>query len=99
MTTHLIQQQLPVLYLHVFVFDLLTGGDAVGDVQVDELRRQVYSRGQPADINRTDVMVCSMADQKKTELCFLVGAEVAEVEEHYVKRHHETKHRDTLRKG
>lgn len=25
--------------LHVFVFDLLTGGDAVGDVEVDELWR------------------------------------------------------------
>lgn len=36
-------------YLHVLVFDLLTGGDAVGDVQVDELRRQIYSCGQPED--------------------------------------------------
>ena len=27
------------IYLHVLVFDLLTGGDAVGDVEVDELWR------------------------------------------------------------
>lgn len=38
-----------LLYLHVFVFDLLAGGDAVGDVQVDELWRQVHSCGQPED--------------------------------------------------
>lgn len=35
------------VYLHVLVFDLLTGGDAVGDVQVDELWRKVHSRRQP----------------------------------------------------
>lgn len=52
-----------VLYLHVFVFDLLAGGDAVGDVQVDELWRQVYSCGQPADINRIDFTVCSISEQ------------------------------------
>lgn len=40
-----------VLYLHVFVFDLLTGGDAVRDVEVDKLRRQIHSCGQPADKN------------------------------------------------
>ena len=34
-------------YLPVLVLDLLTRGDTVGDVQVDELRRQVHSRGQP----------------------------------------------------
>lgn len=33
-------------YLHVLVFDLLTGGDAVGDVEVDELWGQVHSCGQ-----------------------------------------------------
>lgn len=37
------------LYLHVFVFDLLTGGDAIGDVKVDELWREVDSCGQPVE--------------------------------------------------
>lgn len=34
------------MYLHVLVFDLLTRGDAVGDVEVDELWGEVYSCGQ-----------------------------------------------------
>lgn len=34
------------VYLHVLVFDLFTRGDAVGDVEVDELWGEVYSRGQ-----------------------------------------------------
>lgn len=37
------------VYLHVLVFDLLTGGNTVGDVQVDELWRQIYSCSQPEE--------------------------------------------------
>lgn len=58
-------RQCPLLYLHVFVFDLLAGGDAVGDVEVDELWRQVYSRGQPADINPLILWSARALNKKK----------------------------------
>ena len=38
--------------LHVAVPDRLTGGHAVGDVQVDKLRRQLHRRRQPAGNQR-----------------------------------------------
>lgn len=46
------------LYLHVFVFDLLTGGDAVGDVEVDELWGEVDSCGQPDKRKNMKFKVC-----------------------------------------
>lgn len=45
------------LYLHVLVFDLLTSRDAVGDVEVDELWRQVHSCGQPEGVGGTESSV------------------------------------------
>jgi len=49
----------PCVYLHVFVFDLLTCGDAVGDVEMDELRRKIYCCRQPTFQHTHHVMSAS----------------------------------------
>lgn len=56
-------------YLHVFVFDLLAGGDTVGDVEMDELWRQVHSGGQPGDTFTTQVSDFSLHCPQQGETC------------------------------
>ena len=49
-----LQRLYTLTYLHVLVLYLFTGGDAVGDVQVDELRREVNCSSQPLE---TEIIV------------------------------------------
>lgn len=51
------------MYLHVFIFDLLAGGDTIRDVEMDELWRQVHCSGQPEDTLTTKVNNFSVLPQ------------------------------------
>lgn len=61
--------QLCAQYLHVFIFDLLTSGDTIGDVEVDELWWQVHCSGKSGDTFTTQVSNSSKHCPHPGEAC------------------------------